>query len=194
LYKLKIPKSRDVLMRTAFLLTLLALVMSASTLVLSQSKSIEIKLTSKSFDDNGIIPSQHTCEGKNQSPQLSWSNLPKGTKTVAIICDDPDAPRKEPWVHWVIYNISIEDNELPENLGPFPAFPNGAYQGLNDYDKLGWGGPCPPKGTHRYFFRIYALDCVLEVETGLKKAQLLKAMEGHILGKGQLIGKYTRKK
>ncbi|MEM4260942.1 MAG: YbhB/YbcL family Raf kinase inhibitor-like protein [Candidatus Woesearchaeota archaeon] len=150
-----------------------------------------IELKSNSFKNGGMIPKQFTCDGKNVSPQLSWSKFPEGTKSFALICEDPDAPVGI-WVHWVIYNIPHNVNELQEGFPTQKSFPDGIKQGINDFRKIGYGGPCPPSGTHRYFFKIYALDTVLELEAGATKQQLLNAMEKHIIAHGELIGKYKR--
>ena len=117
--------------------------------------------------------------------------MPNGAKFLAVICDDPDAPRGT-WVHWVIFNIPASAKGLAEKIQPTSTLPNGARQGMNDSHELGYDGPCPPGGTHRYFFKVYALDAVLTLESGSTKPQLLKAMEGHILDEGQLMGKYKR--
>lgn len=151
--------------------------------------TIEIK--SNSFKNGGLIPKQFTCDGKNVSPQLSWTNYPEGTKSFALICDDPDAPVGT-WVHWVIYNIPANINELEESFPTQKNLLHGIKQGTNDFRKIGYGGPCPPSGTHRYFFKIYALDKILDLDAGATKKQLLDAMEGHILAMGELIGKYKR--
>jgi Raf kinase inhibitor-like YbhB/YbcL family protein len=150
-----------------------------------------IKLKSKDFKDGGMMPKQLTCDGKNISPQLSWNDVPEGTQSFALICDDPDAPVGT-WVHWVIFNIPANIRELQEAFPTQKDFPNGIKQGINDFRKIGYGGPCPPSGTHRYFFKIYALDIVLELSAGATKQELLHAMENHILAKGELIGRYKR--
>ena len=152
---------------------------------------MEIKITSSAFDEGGIIPSKYTCDGINISPPLKWELLPDNTKSIAIICDDPDAPMGT-WVHWVIYDIPSGITELPENIPDDKKLNIGAVQGKNDFKKIGYGGPCPPGGTHRYFFKIYALDKALNLKPGITKSELLKAMENHILAKGQLMGKYKR--
>lgn len=156
-----------------------------------KEKTMKITITSNAFQEGGIIPKKYTCDGENISPQLAWNNIPQGTKSLAIINDDPDAPVGT-WVHWVIYNIPPDSKELLEHVLPQKVLQNGTKQGTNDFRKIGYGGPCPPGGTHRYYFKIYALDKMLTEEAGMTKAQLLKAMEGHILAEGQLMGKYKR--
>ncbi|MBI2486098.1 MAG: YbhB/YbcL family Raf kinase inhibitor-like protein [Deltaproteobacteria bacterium] len=138
-----------------------------------------------------MIPKKYTCDGPNISPPLSWDSVPGGTKSLALICDDPDAPRGT-WVHWVIFNLPANMNDLTENIPPQQTLPNGAKQGRNDFGKIGYGGPCPPGGTHRYYFKLCALDEEINLEPGTTKAELLKAMDGHTLAKGQLMGKYKR--
>ena len=155
-------------------------------------KKMEIKITSSAFEDGGMIPAKYTCDGADVSPTLQWGAVPEGTKSIALICDDPDAPMGT-WVHWVLFNLPAETNELAENIPADKILPDGARQGVSDFGRIGYGGPCPPSGTHRYFFKIYALDTELGLEAGASKSQLLKAMEGHILGQGELIGKYKRK-
>ena len=153
-----------------------------------------IQLTSTAFNNNTTVPTEHTCEGKDASPALKWSGVPEGTKSIALICDDPDAPVGT-WVHWVIYNIPADAVELPEGVPTDQTLRNGAIQGTNDFKKIGYGGPCPPKGhgPHRYFFKLYALDAAVSLKPGATKQQLEDAMKGHILAKGQLMGKYERK-
>ncbi|HHW60074.1 MAG TPA: YbhB/YbcL family Raf kinase inhibitor-like protein [Bacteroidales bacterium] len=153
--------------------------------------SKEIIVKSKSFIDGGMIPSKYTCDGANVSPQISWENIPEGTKSLALICDDPDAPMGT-FVHWVLYDIPPMIKELPENILPEKILPSGAKHGVNDFRKYGYGGPCPPSGTHRYYFKLYALDTMLNLEPGKKKAELLKEIEGHIIAQGQIMGKYSR--
>jgi Raf kinase inhibitor-like YbhB/YbcL family protein len=154
-------------------------------------KKMEIKITSPAFEDNGLIPPRYTCDGADISPPLQWDALPEGTKSIAIICDDPDAPMGT-WVHWVLFNLPAETKELVENIPPDRTLPDGASQGISDFGRIGYGGPAPPSGTHRYFFKIYALDTQIDLTSGANKRQLLNAMQGHILGRGQLIGKYKR--
>ncbi len=153
--------------------------------------TMEVKITSTAFAEGGMIPSKYTCDGSDISPPLRWEAVPEGTKSIALISDDPDAPVGT-WVHWVLFNLPAEARELEENIPPDETLPNGAKQGTSDFGRIGYGGPCPPSGTHRYFFKIYALDTELDLAAGARKHQLLKAMEGHILGQGQLIGKYKR--
>jgi len=153
--------------------------------------STNIIVKSDSFSDGGMIPAKYTCDGANISPQLSWDNAPKGTKSFVLICEDPDAPMGT-FTHWVLYDLPADVHELPENLPKDKILPNGAKQGITDFKKVGYGGPCPPNGTHRYYFKLYALDTLLNLEPGLKKEDILKAMNGHILAQGQIMGKYTR--
>jgi len=145
---------------------------------------IAITITSSAFTEGMMIPKKHTCDAEDISPDLKWSGVPKEAKSLALICDDPDAPVGT-WVHWVLFNI-------PAGVPLDAALKNGARHGKNDFRKLGYGGPCPPGGTHRYFFKIYALDTLLTLESGSTKAQLVAAMKGHILAEGQLMGKYKR--
>ncbi len=150
-----------------------------------------MKITSSAFEEGSMIPEKYTCDDINVSPPLKWSSAPDGTKRFAIICDDPDAPMGT-WVHWVIYNLPGDIDELPEDMSPLEIFPNGAKQGRNDFGEIGYGGPCPPRGVHRYYFKIYALSKELDVKAGITKSELLKAMDGNILSEGQLMGKYER--
>jgi Raf kinase inhibitor-like YbhB/YbcL family protein len=151
--------------------------------------SAQIKLISNTFKDGEGIPRQYTCDGVNISPPLEWSGVPKTVKTVAIIAEDPDAPSGN-FVHWVLYNLPAENIGLVENVPATDSLKVGGFQGKNDFGKIGYGGPCPPSGTHRYFFKIYAVDSELPLKGGVTKADLLKAMEGHIVAQGQLMGKY----
>ena len=150
-----------------------------------------ITITSTVFTEGGMIPQDYTCDGEDISPPLTWSSVPDGTKSLALICDDPDAPMGT-WVHWVLFDIPAHIMELPTKIPPEKIIQNGAKHGMNDFRKLGYGGPCPPGGTHRYYFKLYALDTEINLEAGITKAQLLKAMEGHILAEGQLMGRYSR--
>jgi Raf kinase inhibitor-like YbhB/YbcL family protein len=160
-----------------------------------------MKLTTSAFDDGGPIDAKHTGEGQDQSPPLSWSRAPSGTGSYVLICEDPDAPSPkkpaaEPWVHWVIYNIPADVTELPAGVQRTaePEQVPGARQGANSWpaDNLGYRGPKPPAGSgrHRYFFKIYALDAMLDLKAGADKRQLLEAMKGRVLAEGQLYGTY----
>jgi len=152
---------------------------------------MEIKITSTAFKDGEFIPKKYTCDGDNVSPPLEWSEVHKATLSIALICDDPDAPMGT-WVHWVIFNISASVHKLNENIPLNKVLEDGAVQGNNDFRKIGYGGPCPPGGAHRYFFKIYALDKRIELTSGATKTELIKEMEGHILAEGKLMGKYSR--
>ena len=151
----------------------------------------DIKLSSTAFKDGEAIPSQYTCDGVNVSPPLEWSGVPKSAKTVAIIADDPDAPAGT-WVHWVLYNLPGENIGMVENLPATDNLKAGGFQGKNDFEKIGYGGPCPPSGTHRYFFKIYALDIDLPLKAGATKVEVDKAMAGHVVAQAQLMGTYRR--
>ena len=154
-----------------------------------------LKLMSSSFSPDGRIPEKYTCEGDDISPPLSWSGAPPKTKSFVLIVDDPDAPDpddpKMTWVHWVLYNIPADATALPEGVGELPA---GTCEGLNDWKRTGYGGPCPPIGRHRYFHKLYALDTVLPDLRRATKAGVEKAMKGHVLAHAELIGTYQKKR
>ena len=150
---------------------------------------MEIKSTA--FDEGALIPRKYTCDDIDVSPPLEWSAAPDGTKTFALICDDPDAPVGT-WVHWVIFNLPDDIHGLPEGVLPHEVLENGAKHGTNDFRKFGYGGPCPPGGTHRYYFKLYAVDKELDAEVGITKKEMLDALEGHILAESQLMGRYSR--
>ncbi len=157
-----------------------------------QVKTMEIKLTSTAFKEGENIPSKYTCEGVNISPELKWKDSIKEARTYAIILDDPDAPGGD-FVHWVIYNIPSNIYELHEDITPTRNIPDEVMQGTNSFGRIGYRGPCPPEGNaHRYFFRIYALDTALHLKDGAEKYQLEKAMQGHIIAQGKLMGMYKR--
>ena len=139
-----------------------------------------------------MIPSTYTCDGKDISPPLKWEGVPEATKSIALISDDPDAPMGT-WVHWVMWNIPADAQGLPENVPPDPQLPDGSRQGITDFGRSGYGGPCPPSGTHRYYFKLYALDTMLELPTSARKGDLLKAVENHVIAEGQLMGRYSRR-
>jgi len=149
------------------------------------------ELTSAAFKQGEAIPRQYSCDGQDISPPLAWGDPPQGTQSFALIMDDPDAPAGV-WVHWVLYNLPAGSRGLPEALPTDAQLADGSRQGKNSGGRLGYGGPCPPRGTHRYFFKLYALDKVLDLAPGATKEQLLKAIEGHILAQTELMGKYTR--
>jgi len=161
------------------------------------SEAATIVLTSTAFAEGQPVPPRHTADGEDLSPPLSWSAVPEGTKELALICDDPDAPVGT-WVHWVIYGIPADAKGLPEGVArdERPAQPAGAVQGKNswsDGENIGYRGPDPPKGgPHRYFFKLYALDVALPDEGAKTKEELLEAMTGHVIGEGQLMGMYQR--
>ena len=153
-------------------------------------------IQSSVFANNEKIPVRFSGDGADVSPALTWSGVPDGAKELALIMDDPDAPTPEPWVHWVIYKIPVSATGLPENVAKTEAVsePAGALQGKNSWGKVGYGGPAPPRGhgVHHYHFKLYALDAALNVSAGLDKKGLQKAIEGHVLAQGELIGTYQR--
>jgi Raf kinase inhibitor-like YbhB/YbcL family protein len=179
--------------RISFAITLLfsGQVFSRPMTTAKGDTAMNITVSSTAFKEGEAIPKKFSCDGDNVSPQLEWSGIPAGTKSIALIVDDPDAPRGT-WVHWVLFNLPADTKGLSENVPRHSTLKNGARQGMNDSRELGYDGPCPPGGTHRYYFKVYALDTMLALETGSTKAQLLKAMEKHILGEGQLMGTYKR--
>ena len=151
-----------------------------------------MKLTSTAFDNEGTIPKKYTADGEDVSPPLQWGDAPASTRSFALICDDPDAPRGT-WVHWVIFSLPADKTELPEAIPTSAVLADGSRQGKNDFGNLGYGGPSPPRGKpHRYFFKLYALDNVPQIKEGADKQQLEQAMAGHILAEGRLMGKYGR--
>ena len=146
-----------------------------------------LSLTSSVFEPQGIIPSRYTCDGKDVNPPLSITGVPQGTQSFVLIVDDPDAPSGD-FVHWVVWNISAFVNDIPEN-----SVPEGAVQGMTDFGRTGWGGPCPPSGTHRYQFKVYALGTSLSLTASSKKKDVESAMAGHILDETVLVGTYKRR-
>ncbi len=149
----------------------------------------DFQLTSPAFANGNAIPAQYTCDGDDTSPALEWVKPPEGTQSFALIMDDPDAPVGT-WVHWVLYNIPADARELAETFPSDAELSDGSRSGKNSWSKSGYGGPCPPNSTHRYYFKLYALDTQLDLAAGATKAQLLKAMEGHILAQTELMGTY----
>ena len=157
-----------------------------------QEDTMALSLSSSAFRDGASIPKPYTCEGDDISPQLAWTDPPQGTKGLALIVDDPDAPMGT-WVHWVLYNLPADARELEQHVEKDARLANGVLQGTNDFRRLGYGGPCPPPGSaHRYFFKLYALDTQLSLPPEATKAQLEQAMERHVLAQAQLIGLYQR--
>ena len=149
-------------------------------------------LNSSAFQNGGEIGRKYTCDGEDVSPALTWSNIPPGTKSLALIADDPDAPGGT-WVHWVIYDIPHEVNELGEATAKSETVSGGTKQGVNDFRRLGYSGPCPPPGApHRYYFKLYALDAPMTLKARATKQQVVDAMKGHILGEAELMGRYKR--
>lgn len=150
------------------------------------TKMGELAISSAAFQNNGSIPAKYTCDGADVNPPLKIENVPSTAKSLALIVDDPDAPMGT-WVHWVLWNIDPGTGEIREN-----SVPKGALPGMNDFRKQKYGGPCPPSGTHRYFFKLYALDRALSLHAQATKGDLEKAMKGHIIGEAQVIGLYKR--
>jgi len=148
-------------------------------------------LTSTAFQQEGKIPDKFSCKGEDISPPLKWDQIPAGVQSFVLICDDPDAPMGT-WDHWLLFNIPGSETELPEGIPARPELPNGALHGTNSWGRLDYGGPCPPGGTHRYFFKFYALDTMLNLEAGATKKEIMLAMENHILDETELMGKFSR--
>jgi len=153
--------------------------------------AVPFALTSTAFAEGEPIPSKYTCDGEDISPPLQWRDVPEGTRSFALIADDPDAPRGT-WDHWLLYNLPAEARNLPEGVPAEAELSDGSRHGQNSWSRLGYGGPCPPSGTHRYFFKLYALDTLLELDAGASKERLSQAMEGHVLAEAVLMGVYTR--
>jgi Raf kinase inhibitor-like YbhB/YbcL family protein len=151
--------------------------------------ALAMELYSTAFFHNGDIPIQYTCDGQNISPDLSWSDIPKGTQSFALIFDDPDALRGT-WTHWVLYNLPSTANSLQEDI---QILPSGTQVGTNSWNKKAYGGPCPPYGEHRFIFKLYALDTVLDVDPHMTSDALQQVMKGHVLAESTLLGRYTRK-
>jgi Raf kinase inhibitor-like YbhB/YbcL family protein len=176
-------------MRSCIMAVIVALVLLPHTLSFSKEVRTmhQMKLTSTAFQENGSIPKEYTCDGKDTNPPLALADVPTEAKSLALIVDDPDAPMGT-WVHWVIWNIDPGLKSIGAN-----SVPAGSTQGLNDFRTNKYGGPCPPSGTHRYFFKLYALDTMLKIGPKSTKADLEKAMAGHIVGQEQLVGLYKRR-
>jgi len=151
-----------------------------------------LQLTSSSFQSQGNIPSQFTCEGQDISPELTWKNVPSATKSFALIVHDPDAPGAGGFTHWVVYNLPPSATHIAQNAPKAEKLPGGGIQGRNDFGEVGYRGPCPPSGTHRYYFYLYALDTELNLPPGASKDDVEKAIKGHVLEKAELMGKYKK--
>ncbi len=149
------------------------------------------ELTSTAFANGDPIPMKYTCDDQDISPPLQWTDPPEGTRSFALICDDPDAPVGT-WVHWVLYDLPGSTLSLPEAAPSDPDLPDGGRHGQNSWRRPGYGGPCPPGGTHRYFFKLYALDTELELDAGASKEELLRVMEEHVLAEAETMGVYSR--
>lgn len=149
------------------------------------------QIKSTAFEHGGNIPKKYTCDGADVSPPLSWTSPPEATKSLALICDDPDAPMGT-WVHWVLFGLPPDTRELPEGVSTQEVLPDGSKQGTTDFGRVGYGGPCPPSGTHRYYFKLYALNANPDLRPGLTKKELLKAIEKNILAQAELMGRYQR--
>jgi Raf kinase inhibitor-like YbhB/YbcL family protein len=189
--------------RTALRLSIIALLLSScgrspstETLLPEDPKKATIRLQSPAFADGGTIPRLHTCDGRDVSPPLEWSGVPDTARSLALVVEDPDAPRGT-WTHWVIFDIPTGVKGLGEGIPAqerveVTASGEAALQGKNDFGKVGYGGPCPPSGTHRYFFRIYALDTGLGLGSGATRQDLLRSIKDHVLAEGKLMGRYSR--
>ncbi len=157
-----------------------------------ERSNVNFTIASSSFSDGAAIPRKFTCDGENVSPELSWTSIPAGAKSLALITEDPDAPAGT-WTHWVLFDLPADTRQLPEGVAASAELPNGAKQGRNDFGKMGYGGPCPPPGkAHRYFFKLYALSSHPEIQAGASKQELLHAMEGYILAQTEMVGTYQR--
>ncbi|MEE8390731.1 MAG: YbhB/YbcL family Raf kinase inhibitor-like protein [Anaerolineae bacterium] len=156
-----------------------------------EGHEVPFELTSTAFAHEEPIPGKYTCDGDDVSPPLQWSDPPADTQSLALIADDPDAPVGI-WVHWVLYNLLSDARALPEAIPSEADLPDGSRHGKNSWQRTDYGGPCPPSDTHRYFFKLYALDTALDLEAGATKEQLLQAMEGHVVAQAELMGTYIR--
>jgi len=170
---------------------LILLILSILLFSANQHKGLKMVVKSPAFENGGFIPSKYTCDGSDISIPLVFEEVPKSTKSLAIIMDDPDAPMGV-FVHWVIYNIPSSIGGLPEGIPNEPILEYGIKQGVNDFGKIGYSGPCPPSGSHRYFIKVYAIDIPLEIKSGITKAQLLGLMSGHVVDEAVLMGVYER--
>lgn len=185
------------MMRTASCLFAAMIVLSAfwPSPSRAEGEDGQIRVSSPAFRDGDMIPKKYTCDGEDASPPLQFSGVPAGTKSLVLICDDPDAPVGT-WTHWVLFNLPPDTKTLAEKIPASATLPSGAIHGQNSWGgrKIGYGGPCPPSGTHRYYFKVYALDVKLDLHAGTTKKHLVKAMKRHIIGQGELMGTYKRQK
>ncbi len=173
----------NVIMYLMILLVLFVLLLAGCTTKNEVITMDTLEVASPAFENNGFIPAKYTCQGEDINPPLVIKNIPEGTKSLVLFVDDPDAPMGT-WVHWVVWNINIT-GEIKEDTIP-------GVQGMNDFGRLDYGGPCPPSGVHRYFFKVYALDCLLDLPEGSSKKDVESAMQGHVLASGQLVGRYGK--
>lgn len=150
-----------------------------------------LTLTSPAFEPGGPIPARHSHDGGNVSPALSWGAAPQDARSLALVCEDPDAGGVRPWVHWVLFNLSAGLTELDENVPRSSPLPGGAAQGRNDFGETGWGGPQPPSGTHHYYFRLYAVDRRLDLDGSATREDVLKAIDGHVVAEAELMGTFS---
>jgi Raf kinase inhibitor-like YbhB/YbcL family protein len=179
-------------MRRVFIVILLLMAATCWSQERQGGSAMSFKLNSTAFQPGGDIPSKYTCSGADISPALSWIDPPAGTQSFALISDDPDAPAGT-WVHWVVYDLPASARQLPEALPKTDAIPGGGAQGENDFRKTGYGGPCPPPGKpHRYYFKLYALDSKLNLGPGATKKTVEQAMQGHIVGQTEIMGRFQR--
>lgn len=153
---------------------------------------MSLKLSSSAFSDHGNIPDKYTCAGKNISPPLSWTDIPKGTRSLALVCDDPDAPAGT-WDHWILFNLPATKTHIEEGITSSSEFEDGSRHGKNSWGRSDYGGPCPPSGRHRYFFKLFALDTLVNLPPGIPKSELEKSMRGHILAEAKIMGYYEKK-
>lgn len=164
---------------------------AAAPATIGPGRSDGVKITSPAFAAGEMIPSRYTCDAENVSPPLEWTGVPPGAETLALIVDDPDAPMGT-WVHWVVFDLPGVTTGLPEGVPAQPAIKGGGVQGVTSFRTVGYGGPCPPSGTHRYYFRLYALDASLSLGSDASAGEVQKAMEGHVLAEATLMGRYRR--
>jgi Raf kinase inhibitor-like YbhB/YbcL family protein len=182
---------KPVSVTSIMIISILAVCALRGTALAASKGGKSMEIMSPAFAMGGMIPPKYTCKGENVSPPLAWKGLPEGTESIAIITDDPDAPMGI-WVHWVFYDIPAHVQALGESIPQEKKPPVGGIQGENDFRTIGYGGPCPPSGTHRYYFKVYALDTALGLPPGATKKDVVKAMNGHVLGESVLMGKFSK--